>query len=265
VRVQAQPTGSRDSTDIFKVNYWVSSGIIVSGIFTNSLSHKILRDKSGISAEQIDKITARGVKGFDSWSLRQDPFKKDEAAHSSNKLLVATVALPFLLPLDKRVRKEWKKVFIMYGEAHAVDANFYGWSPLGPQLIDRYRPQLYYEELPLEERNFGNLKNSFYSGHVSSAAVPTFFAAKVLSEFHPEWGNKKYIAYALAAIPPTVIGYYRIKALKHFPSDIIVGGIVGATIGILIPELHKKTKGKSRIGLLQQGDAIGVRLVQVLN
>ena len=38
---------------------------------------------------------------------------------------------------------------------------------------------------------------------------------------------------------PAVTGYLRFKAGKHFPTDIIVGYGVGATIGYLVPELHK--------------------------
>ena len=42
------------------------------------------------------------------------------------------------------------------------------------------------------------------------------------------------------------MGLYRYKAGKHFPADIIARLIVGATSGILIPEIHKVKPGKEK-------------------
>lgn len=125
-----------------------------------------------------------------------------------------------------------------------LNSNIYSWSPMGPRFVERYRPAVYYENLPLEERNYGRLRNSFYSGHTATVAVGTFFTAKVYADYHPDLGGKKYLLYGLALVPPTVVGIYRIKALRHFPTDVVIGGIVGAGVGFLVPELHRKWQGK---------------------
>jgi membrane-associated phospholipid phosphatase len=62
---------------------------------------------------------------------------------------------------------------------------------------------------------------------------------KVYSDYHPEIGNNKYLLYGAALIPPLLVGYFRMKALMHFPSDVMVGLGVGALCGILIPEFHR--------------------------
>ena len=109
-------------------------------------------------------------------------------------------------------------------------------------------------------RQEGNNRLSFYSGHTLSTAASTFFMAKVYTDYHPELGNKKYLFYGLALIPPTYVGYHRLKALKHFPTDVIIGYSIGIAAGIFIPELHK-TKDRS-IGLkvmpAYNGFAIGL-------
>jgi membrane-associated phospholipid phosphatase len=47
--------------------------------------------------------------------------------------------------------------------------------------------------------------------------------------------------WAFAAAVPATVGYYRLKAGKHFLSDNILGYAMGAAAGILVPQLHKKT------------------------
>ena len=65
--------------------------------------------------------------------------------------------------------------------------------------------------------------------------------AKVISDYHPELGRKKWLVFAAAIIPPAIVGWYRIRALKHFPTDVLLGYLVGAAVGILVPELHKQS------------------------
>ena len=136
----------------------------------------------------------------------------------------------------------------MYAETHAVTFSLYNFSPFGPAFQNKLRPIVYYN-LPEEEINSGNNRNSLYSGHVASATAATFFAAKVYNDYHPEFSfAKKYLIYT-AAIPPLVQSYMRVKALKHFPSDILIGFIVGATCGVVVPEMHRFKKQAIRYGV----------------
>jgi membrane-associated phospholipid phosphatase len=36
-----------------------------------------------------------------------------------------------------------------------------------------------------------------------------------------------------------VEGYFRVVALKHFPSDVLIGFVIGATCGVAVPEMHR--------------------------
>ena len=74
--------------------------------------------------------------------------------------------------------------------------------------------------------------------------------AKVYSDYHPGLGNRKYIFFAAAAIPPLVVGFYRFKAMKHFPTDILAGLAVGSVSGILIPHLHKQKNKQNGLSIL---------------
>ncbi len=246
---------------VYKVNYLVSGTIALTGVATNNFAHGRLRNNPDLSEDHINRITAKGVGRLDRWGLRQDPFKKDEAHEASDRILYASIIAPFFLFLDKDIRQDWLDIGLMYAETQAINSNLYGWSPLGPSFVERYRPAVYYEELPLEERNFGNLRNSFYSGHVGSTATATFFAAKVYSDYHPGLGGKKYLLYGLAAIPPAFVAYYRVKALKHFPTDVVAGGIIGASMGVFIPELHRLAQNRASISAIYNEEMKGLGLV----
>ena len=47
----------------------------------------------------------------------------------------------------------------------------------------------------------------------------------------------------VAAAVPAVVAYFRIRAGKHFLTDNLVGYAVGATVGVLVPRLHRVTSG----------------------
>ena len=67
--------------------------------------------------------------------------------------------------------------------------------------------------------------------------------------------------YCAALIPPAIVGYYRYKAMRHFPTDIMVGMAVGATVGILVPHLHKTKKQDSNLSFIPfAGDISGLKI-----
>ena len=115
--------------------------------------------------------------------------------------------------------------------------------------IRRARPFTYNPDVPLE-RGVGEAKsNSFYSGHVSFSATGTFFLAKVFTDYHHIRGWKRIGIYSVASLPPILVGINRMKAGKHFRTDVITGFVVGAAAGILVPELHRRIKKSKSFSL----------------
>jgi membrane-associated phospholipid phosphatase len=68
----------------------------------------------------------------------------------------------------------------------------------------------------------------------------------VLGDYHPEWGAKRILLYAAAAVPPAIVGYYRYRGMMHFPTDLMLGMTIGAAVGILVPHFHKIAQKKNR-------------------
>ena len=230
---------------------------LTGGLFlTHIYAYKLIRSKESIDSIKLVNLSDEKLPGIDKWALKQDPAFRHKAHKISDISLNATVVLPVFLALDKKIRKEWFDILILYGETHAINSSLY---VISAGLINRKRPILYSPGIPFEDKLSGDLRSSFFSGHVSSTACSSFFMAKVYSDYHPELGNKKYLLYAASLIPPSIVGIYRIKAYKHFPTDVIAGTVVGAACGILIPHLHKKNHNTLKI-LPIGGDVNGLVL-----
>jgi hypothetical protein len=201
----------------------------------------VLRGKSLIAEDELAGVGTKLVRLSQQVALRYDPKKRHHYQWLSDRVLGGIVALPLLLLGDRRLRSDWEDLGILYLWLHAVTYTFYSFSPLGPAFVDKYRPIVYYNSLSLDERGKGNNRNARYSGHTGSAACSTFFMAKVYSDYHPDMDRAEQVGlYAMAAMPPLLLGWLRTKALKHFPSDVLLAIAIGACFGIIIPEFYKQ-------------------------
>ncbi|HYV91825.1 MAG TPA: phosphatase PAP2 family protein [Chitinophagales bacterium] len=245
----------------YHVNYWLSGSIIVAGNVGNVLAINRIKNKPVITDAEISSLNTTDLTGLDRWALKQDPLLRDHHDRMSDDVITSTIILPFVLVLNKDIRHDWVNLLLMYAEAHAVVATIYNYSFLGPTFQNKFRPIVYYDSVPIGIRENGNNRNSFYSGHVATAAVATFMMTKIYCDFHPEIGAKKYLLYTAATLPPLAISYLRVKALKHFPSDNLVGLGVGAVCGIAIPALHRVKSDRVALGMFTTQDGgIGLSL-----
>ncbi len=126
----------------------------------------------------------------------------------------------------------WAEVMLLNGAA----------TYLTKTLVDRPRPYAYANN-PVDAADIEGKEplRSFFSGHTSMAAASTFFLAKVYSDYHPH-NRWRYAVWTAAGALPAVTGFLRIQAGKHFPTDVMVGYVVGAATGYLVPFVHQKLK-----------------------
>lgn len=238
----AQRRASTDTT-AYHVNYWITAPVIVAGGYTNSIGLRRIRDKEWLTQDELPPLDPLQVNWFDRIALRQhaDDYARYEK-NSDFALTWGTLFPALLIAGDRRMRKDWLDITLVYIETQTLTSNFYAWSFLGPTFIERKRPVTYFPEVPLEERLWGGNRNSFYSGHVAVSAVTTFFMAQSYLDYHPEKRHLRWLLYGLATAPPALIAYKRVQALKHFPSDVVAGLIIGAAGGTLLPKLHQRRK-----------------------
>jgi len=234
--------GERDSLrqKVYHINYYVDVPVTIVGITTASLGFALVDRKPPLDSLKIIGLDANDINRFDRSATWQDPEFAPVSRKISDATLAISNALPFFLLLNKRIRQDWADVLLLFLETQAIVGNLYSWGSV--VHIDRIRPLVYNPDIPWEEKTGIRTKNAFYSGHTSMSASASFFTAKVYCDYHPELGNKKFLIYSLALVPPALTGFFRYKGLKHFPTDVITGLVVGASAGILIPHLHKKMK-----------------------
>ena len=149
--------------------------------------------------------------------------------------LVTLTAAPLLLLADKKIRSEAKVIIPMWVELFAFNFGLVG---MTKELVRRTRPYVFYDDVPLELKIKKDARASFFSGHTSMTTSSMFFIAKVYADSHPK-SRFKPLMWTGAAVLPLTIGALRYGGGKHFWSDILVGYLVGASTGILIPHLHR--------------------------
>ena len=232
-----------DHKKIYKVNFKSEIPITIGLFALNYYGFTLLGEKAPLDSLQIVSLDINDVWAFDRVALTQDPSQRIKAHDISDWGMNISLLLPAFLALDKDIRQDWADLLVLYFETQAINSTLYAYG--GPMLTKRIRPFVYYDEVPFDEKTGTGTTDSFFSGHTSTTATASFFMAKVYSDYHPELGNKKFLLFGAALIPPAIVGYYRYRALKHFPTDIITGTVIGAATGILVPQLHKIVKRKN--------------------
>jgi hypothetical protein len=255
------PQATDKKPHMYKMNYWLSGSFCAVATAADIYAiPTIIKGKKKLSDDEIKALNPNGLSGFDRWALHLDPSERNDYYKASDYTMPLIVASAGVLMADKKISKDWLRLFLLYYELHAVTFSLYNFSFFGPAFQNKIRPVAYYSEWPYGERTGGNQRNSMYSGHTATCAASTFFIVKVYSDYHPEIGAKKYLLYGLASIPPLVEGYLRVKALAHFPSDVMVGFCIGAVCGIAVPSLHKFHNRNISVGLVPTPVGPGINL-----
>jgi hypothetical protein len=245
--------------DVYHVNYPITGSIIGIGMVSDYFAIPRIKGKDDITDAELNNLNTGIINSIDQWGLRQDASQRVKLAHISDYYMSAVFLLPGLLVLNKKISKEWGDLLMMYVEGHIITFSFYNYSWLGPTFNNKFRPLTYYTEIPVGERKNGNNRNSFYSGHTASVAYTTFFMAKVYCDYHPDLNiGKRILVYSAAFVPAALEGYLRVRSLAHFPSDNMVGLTLGAAIGIIVPELHKKRIKNLSVGMFNVPGGMGL-------
>ena len=214
----------------FELSFGKEAAIIGAGAAVGITALLLISNNDKLTEDEINLLKPEDVSRFDRIAI--GPYKQDILGD-------ALVYSSFLLPLTFLAYEDTKQDFgtlsLMYGEVVLLNAGING---LVKGLTTRNRPFVYDENSPTEEKYKVGARHSFYSGHTSFAASNSFFTARVFSEYLTDNTAQVFI-WSAAALIPAVTGFSRVNTHNHFPTDVIVGYIVGAAIGYLIPELHK--------------------------
>jgi membrane-associated phospholipid phosphatase len=213
-------------------------------------------NKDHLTVAEVESLDPKTVNRFDRSATRH---YSESATKVANLLFYGSQPLPVIFLLDKKTRKDFPKLALLYLEAMGatgvpyVSAVYFG---------DRYRPYTYNPETPMDFKLRGGSRNSFYAGHPALVATSTFFIATVFSDYHPE-SRVKWLFYSLAGAATATAAIGRYLGGRHFPSDLIIGVTMGTASGLIIPRIHRNkdiTKRKTAI-MPFFGESNGLTLV----
>ncbi|MBC5992857.1 phosphatase PAP2 family protein [Pontibacter cellulosilyticus] len=230
------------ATSPYKTSWLKDGALTAAGIGASVVGGSLINNKDRLTQQNLLNLTKADVNGFDRFAAGN---YSTSAETVSDFPFYGSFLTPFLLLLDEDIKQNAPQVFLLYGQTMSLAGGLYS---LTAGLSRRKRPYIYADDAPLSIKTDKQATNSFYAGHTAATAAATFFVAKVYHDFNPDSPARPYI-WATAAVVPVAVGYLRIRAGKHFLSDNIVGYAVGAGLGILVPELHRRSK-KANYSLL---------------
>jgi hypothetical protein len=124
---------------------------------------------------------------------------------------------------------------VMYAESVSMTLAF---DDLVKIAVRRPRPIDY---LPENANNTTNtdLALSFFSGHEATLAALSG-TATYLAFVHSPHSPRPWITLAAGVLLTGFVGYERIRAGDHFPTDVMMGALAGGSIGVLVPQFHRQ-------------------------
>ena len=206
-------------------------GIIVPGLVFHgvSLLHPVPIDSLWRRVSTMDRAD---LPAFDrsaayNWNLN--------AHHTSSVLLWAGVGGSLTMSLVDRPTPDMGTPLAMMGETVLLTT---GLTNMVKVLVHRPRPYAYNPDVPLEVRKAREAYISFWSGHTATAAAMAFASAELVQHSGAN-STAKTVTWTTAITLPMLIGHYRVRAGRHFRTDVIVGYLVGAGIGMAVPYIHR--------------------------
>ncbi|EMR03429.1 phosphatase PAP2 family protein [Cesiribacter andamanensis] len=246
----AQDSGATTTapTKVYKTS-WTDGVISAAGIGMSAWGLSIMNAKDPLSEEYLDWVALypeqakANVPKFDRWAAGNFDARISDLTDIP---FYGSFGLPLVVALGgERTRKDFWQIGLLYLETMSITGTFYthsaGW-------LNRHRPLVYNADPDNDDRTDIKATNSFFAGHTAATASATFFAAKVFNDYYPNSRARAWV-WAGAAIIPAAVGAGRLHAGKHFLSDNLVGYALGASIGILVPHLHK-VSGRQNFSLM---------------
>ena len=225
----SQDSIKRQSIYKFRLGVDIPIGLITLGTgATGLILHK---KKKPLTFEELSNLKPTDVNKFDRYAIYQH---SRAASISSDVFQYTAMVSPALLFIDKDIRKDWKTVMPIWVETFAITSTL---TMFAKELAKRKRPYVYSDGNG--NKYSKDALSSMWSGHTSITAASTFFIAMVYADYHPH-SRWKPLMWTGCAILPALTGLTRVKAGKHYWTDVMVGYAIGALVGTMTPFIHRR-------------------------
>jgi membrane-associated phospholipid phosphatase len=228
----------------------IADGCIIAVSFGSAGVLELINSTGEIRPQQIDRnFNTKNLIGIDRAAVTQTP--DPSAGPRSNVGLGAAAAFAVLDPIFSGVREQ-------NAQAGLVDAIIYmetvsltmALTNVVKMAVRRPRPLAYTAlEEHRDDPNYSNTSTdsslSFFSGHASmTGAIGA--TASYLAFARSSGKLRPWLTLSFFTALTTFVSYERVRAGKHFPTDVIAGAMAGAGIGVVVPHLHRTERVQQR-------------------
>lgn len=191
------------------------------------------------------------VPGFDRSALMGN--SSADAAAVADAGLLGSLSLPLVAILQREDLREGVNLLIIAAETMAINQ---GLTDLMRSSIRRPRPYIYRVEVATPEAQAtARDRTSFPSPYTSNAAAAAFFFGRVYADYHPASKLRPFV-WGVSAVLPALTAYLEYRGRQAFLSDVVVGYALGASVGYLVPALHRKPLANGRLSVIPSGGGL---------
>jgi membrane-associated phospholipid phosphatase len=162
-------------------------------------------------------------------------FNSDSSGRAADVLLYTILAAPLVLDaIDSPTFHDWLVDTLIVVQSVALTQTV---AQLTKFAFQRYSPALYGGDASAAAAKEKDAARSFVSAHAASAfSVATAYTVTYWLK-HPR-DPMRFLVFAIGAALSLTTGILKVLAGAHFWTDVIAGGAVGLSIGVLVPLLH---------------------------
>jgi len=169
----------------------------------------------------------------------------DPNANSRSSLgLYAAYGYALLDPILSGVRDGRRALLvdaILYAESISLTQAFTSATKIG---VRRPRPIDYAtcggDNPPASCSSNTDLQLSFFSGHASTTGSISATATYLAFMRSGPRSVRPWVTLGVGLLLTSFVSYERVRSGMHFPTDVIMGSLAGAGIGVLVPHFHRR-------------------------
>lgn len=195
-----------------------------------------LEGRASCSGSTIGRCDSANLVAFDRYAVGRTskPWETFSDVALAASLIIPVLYLgleSIVLPTQHPVM-DWLNDLLIVGESMALTGAF---NTVLKFAVRRPRP-IRYTETP--GSNFDD-ELSFPSGHTSMVAAATTAMTMTVFLRHPK-SKVRFVVLGVGVLLTGLTGFARVESGNHFPTDVIVGGLVGAFAGFAVPYFHRR-------------------------
>jgi membrane-associated phospholipid phosphatase len=239
----------------YELDPWLDGGLSAGAAIALAGSVAVYRGQEPFTEEEVAALDPADVNPFDrSATQRWSP----TAGSASDVLTWTLLAAPAGVALATPGARRPLTIGAMYAEVLLLNVSLV---QLLKGLTERARPYAYNDDpdIPVGLRLEVEARRSLPSSHAANAFAAAVFLSSVYARLHPGSAARKWV-WAGSLTAAGLVGYLRYEAGQHFPTDVIVGAILGAGVGYIVPKLHESRVVDLAIGSAGGDTVVGLRV-----